>query len=104
MNITCAKEIWNYLEVTHERTDQIKNSKINMLTQEFEIITLLPNEFIDDFLNKFKRINNNLQSLGKEITCFEMNNKILRSLPIETTTLSIRSRSTKTSTLCLYKN
>ena len=33
--------------------------------------------------NRFKAITNNLQSLGKVITCFEMNNKVLRSLPIE---------------------
>ena len=32
MNITCAKEIWNYLEVTHVGTNEIMNSKINMLT------------------------------------------------------------------------
>jgi len=32
MNTTYVKEIWNYLEVTHEGTNKIKNSKINMLT------------------------------------------------------------------------
>jgi len=32
MNIICAKEIWNYLEVTHEGTNETKNSKINMFT------------------------------------------------------------------------
>jgi len=38
MNITCAKEMWNYLEVKHEGTNEIKNSKINMLIQDFESI------------------------------------------------------------------
>ena len=83
MNITCAKEMWNYLEVTHEGTNEIKNSKINVFTQEFESIRLLLNESIDKFLNRFKNITNNLQSLEKVITCFEMNNKVLRSLPME---------------------
>ena len=83
MNITSPKETWNYLEITHERTNEIKNSKINMLTQGFEFIRLLPNESIDEFLNRFKSITNNLQSLGKIITYFEMNNKVLRSLPIK---------------------
>jgi len=54
MNITCAKEIWDYREVTYERTNEIKNNKINILSQEFEYIGLLPNETIDDFLNRFK--------------------------------------------------
>jgi len=68
MNITCAKEMRNYLEVTHEGTNEIKNSKINMFTQDFESIRLLPNESIDEFLNMFKSITNNLQSLIKVIT------------------------------------
>ena len=83
MNITCAKKMWNYLEVTHEGTNEIKNSKINMLTQDFESIRLLPNESIDEFLNKFKSITKNLQSFRKVISCFEMNNKVLRSLPMK---------------------
>jgi len=60
MNITCAKMMWNYLEVTHEGTNKIKNSKINMLTQDFESYRLLPNESIDEFLKRFKSITNNL--------------------------------------------
>lgn len=67
MNITCAKEMLNYLEVIHEGTNEIKINKINMLTQEFERIRLLPNELIDDFLNSFKSIANNLHSLGKKL-------------------------------------
>ena len=54
-----------------------------MFTQDFESIRLLPNESIDEFLNRFKSITNNLQSLEKIITCFEMNNKLLRFLPME---------------------
>ena len=54
-----------------------------MLTQDFESIRLLPNESIDEFLNRFKSITNNLQSLEKVITCFEMSNKVLRPLPME---------------------
>ena len=49
MNITCAKKMWNYLEVTHKGTNEIKNSKINMLTEDFESIQLFPNESIDEF-------------------------------------------------------
>ena len=68
--------------VTHERNNKIKNSKIDMLAQEFESIRLMPNELINNFLNRFKGISNNLQSFEKVITCFEMN-KVLRSLPGE---------------------
>ena len=54
-----------------------------MLTQDFETIRLLPNESINKFLNRFKSITNNLQYLEKVITCFEMNNKVVRYLPME---------------------
>ena len=44
----------------------------------------MPNGSIDDFLNRFKGIiTNNVQSLEKVITCFEMNNKIFRFLLME---------------------
>jgi len=97
MNITYAKEMWNYLEVTHEGTNEIKNSKINMLTQEFESIRLFPNESIDEFLNWFKSITNNLQSLEKSlivlkwtIKCWDiyLRNKIVSSIPLRSTKIS----------------
>jgi len=58
-----------------------------MLTQEFESIRLLLNESMDDFLNKFKGITNNLQLLGRKVTSSDMNNKVLRSLPMEYNTI-----------------
>ena len=54
-----------------------------MFTQEFESIRLLLNELMDDFLNKFKGITNNLQSLGRKVTSSDMSNKVLRSLPMK---------------------
>ena len=54
-----------------------------MLTLEFESIGLMPNESMEGFLNRFKEMTNNLQSLRRDITCFDMNNKVLRSLLIE---------------------
>ena len=54
-----------------------------MFTQESESIRLLLNESMDDFLNKFKGITNNLHSLGRKVKIFDMNNKVLRSLPME---------------------
>ena len=83
MNITYPKEMQEYLKITHEGTNEIKNSKNNMLTQEFESLLVMPNESMDVFLNRFKDITNNLQSFEKVVTCFDMNNKVLRSLPME---------------------
>ena len=37
---TSTKEIWDTLEVTHEGTDQVKNSKVNMLVHTYEMFRM----------------------------------------------------------------
>ena len=81
MNLTCAKELWDYLEVIHEGTSPVKKSKINMLVKHFEMFSKKSNETIDEFFSTFKRITKELQALRKDVTDVEMNNKVLRSLP-----------------------
>jgi len=39
---TSAKEIWDTLEVTHEGTDQVKNTKVNMLVHTYEMFRMEP--------------------------------------------------------------
>ena len=40
--LTCmsAKKIWDRLEVTHEGTNQVKKSKINMLVHKYELFKM----------------------------------------------------------------
>ena len=38
-----VKEIWDRLEVTHEGTTQVKESKINMLVHKYELFKMEPN-------------------------------------------------------------
>ena len=80
---TCssAKEIWDTLEVTHEGTSQVKQSKINMLVHTYEMFKMEPSETISDMFTRFTNIVNGLKSLGKIYTNQELVNKILRSLP-----------------------
>ena len=79
---TCssAKEIWDTLEVTHEGTSQVKQSKVNMLVHTYEMFKMEPSETISDMYTRFTNIINNLKSLGKTYTDQELVNKILRSL------------------------
>ena len=49
MNITCTKDLWDYLKVTHEGTSQVKKTNINMLVKDFEIFSMKSNEAIDEF-------------------------------------------------------
>ena len=40
MNLTSAKELWDYLEITHEGTGQVMHSKIYMLFEDFKIFSI----------------------------------------------------------------
>ena len=48
-----AKEIWNKLEVTHEGTSQVKESKINILVHKYELFKIKINEIITEMFTKF---------------------------------------------------
>ncbi|XP_058222936.1 uncharacterized protein LOC131332656 [Rhododendron vialii] len=80
---TCesAKEIWDKLEVTHEGTSQVKESKIDMLVHKYELFKMQPDESISDMFTRFTDIINGLKSLGKSYSNVDLVRKILRSLP-----------------------
>ena len=78
---TSAKEIWNILKVTHEGTNQMNESKINILVYRYELFKIEPNESITNMFTKFIDIINDLKNLEKSYTNNELVRKILRSLP-----------------------
>ncbi|VFQ95733.1 unnamed protein product [Cuscuta campestris] len=43
-----AKEMWDKLEVTYEGTDQVREAKIDFLTQEYEMFRMKEHEKIDE--------------------------------------------------------
>uniref|UniRef100_A0A2N9HKZ7 CCHC-type domain-containing protein n=1 Tax=Fagus sylvatica TaxID=28930 RepID=A0A2N9HKZ7_FAGSY len=76
-----AKEIWDKLEVTYEGTNQVKESKMNMLVHEYELFVMKKDENISEMSTRFTNIVNSLKALGKIYTNQENVRKILRSLP-----------------------
>ncbi|XP_056698119.1 uncharacterized protein [Spinacia oleracea] len=76
-----AKQIWDLLQVTHEGTNEVKRSKIDLLMHQYELFTMKPSETIQDMITRFTNIINELNSLGKIITPEEQVRKVLRSLP-----------------------
>lgn len=80
---TCktAKEIWDKLAIVHEGTNQVKESKINMLTRDYEMFCVQPNESITDMYTRFTNIINSLKALGKDFSDADLVRKILRSFP-----------------------
>ena len=65
MNRICqcksAKEIWRLLEITHEGTNQVKESKINLLVHNYELFFMKENETIVEMITRFTDIVNGLE-------------------------------------------
>ncbi|XP_070026436.1 uncharacterized protein [Nicotiana sylvestris] len=76
-----AKEIWEALQTAHEGTTQVKQSKIDMLTTEYELFRMKDDESIQDMHTRFTSIINKLHSLGDVIPRNKLVRKILSALP-----------------------
>ncbi|VFQ88317.1 unnamed protein product [Cuscuta campestris] len=63
-----AKEMWDKLEVTYEGTDQVREAKIDFLTQEYEMFRMKEHEKIDNMFDRFSKIVNDLHALKKTYT------------------------------------
>ena len=79
-NYKTAKEMWDVLKVTHEGTDEVKRSKINALTREFEMFQMNPGENIQDMQKRSTYLINQLHALGKDYSNEDLINKVLRCL------------------------
>ncbi|KAK2971337.1 hypothetical protein RJ640_026054 [Escallonia rubra] len=76
-----AREMWRLLEVIHEGTNHVKESKINMLVQQYEAFKMKENESINEMYSWFTLIINGHMLLGKTYPEKEIVRKTLRSLP-----------------------
>ena len=77
---TTSTEIWTRLEVTHEGTDEVKETNIRTLTRKYENFKMVLNENIDSFFFRFTEIVNPLMTLGRKFTQAELVSKALWSL------------------------
>ncbi|KAJ8768804.1 hypothetical protein K2173_023708 [Erythroxylum novogranatense] len=82
-SFTSTKEMWERLRITHEGTNQVRETKINMLLHDYEMFVMKDGESISTMLDRFAEIINGLGNLGKHMTDSEKVKKILRSLPKE---------------------
>ncbi|KAG5556355.1 hypothetical protein RHGRI_006827 [Rhododendron griersonianum] len=74
-------QAWDILVTCHEGTDVVKQSKLQRLTTEFEIIRMQEDENFNEFYSKLIAIVNSCETLGEPIPPFRVIKKILRSLP-----------------------
>ncbi|XP_022760867.1 uncharacterized protein LOC111307085 [Durio zibethinus] len=76
-----VKEIWDKLAITHKGTNQVKETKIGMLTHDYQLFKMKSNETVSEISNRFTNIINGLNALGKTYSNVEVVKKILNSLP-----------------------
>ena len=64
---TCktTKEMWDKFKVTHEGTNQVKETKNNILIHDYELFTMEEDETIKDMYTRLNDIVYTLESLGK---------------------------------------
>ena len=74
------KEICDKLKVTHEGTSQVKESKIALLSNQYEIFKMQANESVTSWFDRYTTIVNQLNQLGRVISKDEMVKRLLRSL------------------------
>jgi hypothetical protein len=80
-NTKIAKEAWDILEVAHEGTEVVKDSKLQVLQTQFETLKMEENECFNDFEVRLMDIVNQSHQLGDPYSDRRIKQKIMRSLP-----------------------
>ena len=65
-------DIWKMLQVTHEGTSKVKQTKISILNNQFQSFKMKPNESIIDMYSRFQTIQHDLMALGVKFTDFDL--------------------------------
>ena len=79
-HIIVAKKAWQILETTYERTKKVKDTKLQMLTTQFEELRMSEDESFDSFYSKLNEVVIGKFNLGEKTEDLKVIRKILRSL------------------------
>ena len=72
---------WQILETTYEGTKKVKDTKLQMLTTQFEELKMSEDESFDSFYGKLNKVVIGKFNLGEKTEDSKIVRKILRSLP-----------------------
>nr|GEV81769.1 zf-CCHC domain-containing protein/UBN2 domain-containing protein [Tanacetum cinerariifolium]GEW08939.1 zf-CCHC domain-containing protein/UBN2 domain-containing protein [Tanacetum cinerariifolium] len=75
-----AKDIWKLLLITHQCNSQVKDTKIELLVQQYEQFTILEEESIDRGFVRFNTIITSLKALDEGFFSKNYLRKFLRAL------------------------
>ncbi|GJZ76750.1 UBN2 domain-containing protein [Tanacetum coccineum] len=77
-----AKEVWHTLIITRQGNSQVKNCKIDLLTQEYVKFSISNEETIDSGFTRFNAIVTSLKSFDPDYSSKNHVRKFLRALPL----------------------
>ena len=78
-HVSVAKETWEILETTYEGTKKVKDTKLQMLTTQFEELKMSEDESFDSFYNKLNEVVIGKFNLGEKTEDSKIVRKILQS-------------------------
>ena len=76
-HITVAKEVWEILETTYEGMKKVKDTKLQMLTTQFEELKMSEDESFDSFYSKLNEVVVSKFNLGEKTEDSKIVRKIL---------------------------
>ncbi|XP_073224779.1 uncharacterized protein [Cicer arietinum] len=77
-----AKKVWDTLQTHHEGTCHVKEIRIDIGVQKFELLEMNEGETIDEMYSRFTTIVNEMRSLRKAYSIQDKLRKALRCLSI----------------------
>ena len=81
LHVKTTKEARTILETTYEGTKKVRDTKLQMLTTQFEEVKMSDDESFDSFYGRLNEIVIAKLNLGEKIEDAKVVRKILRSLP-----------------------
>ncbi|KAL4347982.1 hypothetical protein GQ457_17G011470 [Hibiscus cannabinus] len=81
LHIIFGALVWDKLEVIHEGTNDVKETKIGLLNLEYENFKIDPNEDNKSMVDRFSTIANQIKGFGEEIPKDKLHRKLIYSLP-----------------------
>ncbi|KAI3813967.1 hypothetical protein L1987_18703 [Smallanthus sonchifolius] len=80
---TTAKDLWAALCTRYEGSEDVRESKRDLIKKQYAMFSSVRGESISDLINRFSSIVSRLKVMGVEYPTLDINKKLLDSLPKE---------------------
>ncbi|KAI3796079.1 hypothetical protein L1987_38742 [Smallanthus sonchifolius] len=80
---TTAKDLWSALCTRYEGSEDVRESKRDLIKKQYAMFSSVRGESIPDLINRFSSIVSRLKVMGVEYPTLDLNKKLLDSLPEE---------------------